>query len=91
MNGLVGQRVVKDGGDYRFEGEIMARFAKKSGAVRVVVENEDGVLHIFSLTQLRVVACCPVCRGAKEVQYGDTSPYPCGNCRERGFILEPLC
>lgn len=49
---FAGDRVIKDGGDYRFEGEIRACFYKKNGKVRYVVENADGVLHIFNRQQL---------------------------------------
>jgi len=45
--------VYKHGGDYSFRGQVRAVFAKKSGAIRVVVENEDGILHIFNEMQLR--------------------------------------
>ena len=44
--------VVKTGGDYSFEGVVVARFHKLSGKERVVVENSDGILHIFNPTQL---------------------------------------
>lgn len=45
--------VIKDRGDYTFEGKIVAAFRKKSGVWRYVVENEAGILHIFSATNLR--------------------------------------
>jgi len=48
----VGDRVSKRSGDYRFAGEVRAGFYKKSGVVRYVVENDDGILHIFSRQQL---------------------------------------
>lgn len=48
----VGDIVIKSGGDYTFIGEIVAIFKKKSGVVRVAVENLDGILHIFSEKQL---------------------------------------
>lgn len=44
----VGQRVAKVGGDYSFIGTVRTRFTKKSGEIRYAVENEDGVLHIYS-------------------------------------------
>jgi len=48
-----GERVVKNKGDYRFEGQIMAIFYKRDGQkLRVVVENDDGILHIFNQNQL---------------------------------------
>ena len=46
---IVGQRVVKQGEDSRFEGEVVACFVKRNlKTVRYVVENDDGVLHIAS-------------------------------------------
>jgi len=53
----VGQHVAKDGGDYRFVGVVVAVFTKKSGKVRYVVENKDGILHIFSESQLILIEC----------------------------------
>lgn len=44
----VGTKFEKTGGDYNFKGEIVAVFSKKSGAVRYVGENEDGLLFIFN-------------------------------------------
>jgi hypothetical protein len=48
----VGDSVVKGGGDYTFEGVVRSVFAKRSGAVRYVVENDAGILHIFSAGNL---------------------------------------
>jgi len=50
-----GDRVLKDGGDYKFEGQVVAVFYKRSGQVRIVVENDAGILHIFSEPQLQVL------------------------------------
>lgn len=47
------QRVSKIGGDYRFEGTIVAVFHKMSGKARYVVENNDGLLFIFNHESLR--------------------------------------
>lgn len=43
-----GDNVRKVGGDYAFEGVVVARFCKVSGKVRFVVEDDRGILHIFS-------------------------------------------
>lgn len=52
----VGARVAKVGGDYSFEGEIVAVFAKRNGvAVRVVVEDDRGILMIMNERQLKGV------------------------------------
>ena len=50
---LVGDRVSKVGGDYRFDGVIVAVFAKLSGATRIVVEDDRGVLFIARPEQYR--------------------------------------
>jgi hypothetical protein len=52
---IVGQRVVKQGEDSRFEGEVVACFVKRNlKTVRYVVENDEGVLHIASERQLQL-------------------------------------
>jgi hypothetical protein len=48
----LGDEVVKVGGDYAFRGRVVAAFHKLSGKARYVVENQDGILHIFSEKQL---------------------------------------
>ena len=55
---VVGDMVAKVGGDYAFAGVVVASFAKLGGAHRYVVENSDGLLHIFSAAPLsrRVVS-----------------------------------
>jgi hypothetical protein len=49
---VVGAHVIKTGGDYTFDGIVVARFAKLSGKIRYVVENKEGILHIFGATNL---------------------------------------
>ena len=49
----VGDNVSKVGGDYRFDGTVVAAFRKLSGVVRFVVEDDRGVLHIYSAKNLR--------------------------------------
>ena len=44
----VGDCVEKTGGDYTFEGAVVSVFEKSSGQVRLVVEDDRGVLHIYS-------------------------------------------
>lgn len=53
MSFEVGDRVEKVGGDYQFVGVVVAKFRKLSGAVRYVVEDDRGVLHIYSEKNLR--------------------------------------
>lgn len=48
----VGDKVRKNSGDYKFAGTVVSVFFKKSGAVRYVVENDDGLLFIFNGSQL---------------------------------------
>ena len=51
----VGDLVEKVGGDYTFVGHVVAVFAKLSGAIRLVVEDDLGVLHVYSEKILRLV------------------------------------
>ena len=44
----IGQAVRKVGGDYTFEGTVIGVFFKKSGVVRYAVEDDRGVIHIYS-------------------------------------------
>lgn len=51
----VGDRVRKNVGDYDFDGVVVSVFNKLGGEERVVVENADRLLHIFSSKQLEVL------------------------------------
>ena len=63
MKFIVGQRVVKEGEDSRFEGEVVAAFVKRNmRTLRYVIESDDGVLHIANERQLRL--CMPEAPGA---------------------------
>lgn len=44
----VGDKVEKIGGDYTFVGIIVSVFKKLSGKIRLVVEDDRGVLHVYS-------------------------------------------
>lgn len=48
-----GDKVENIDGDYTFDGEIVVAFRKISGAVRYVVEDDRGALHIYSEKNLR--------------------------------------
>lgn len=48
-------QVAKVGGDYTFVGVIVAAFPKLSGVRRYVVEDDRGVLHVYSGRMLRLV------------------------------------
>lgn len=50
---IVGDTVEKVGGDYTFKGVVVSSFAKLSGQIRHVVEDDRGVLHIYSEKNLR--------------------------------------
>lgn len=49
----IGDKVEKVGGDYQFVGVIVSVFQKLSGAIRLVVEDDRGVLHVYSEKNLR--------------------------------------
>lgn len=51
----VGDRVRKTVGDYDFDGVVVSVFQKLRGETRIVVENDDRLLHIFSEKQLEVL------------------------------------
>ena len=45
----VGQKITKKpGGEYTFEGTVVAAFRKCNGAERYVVENDEGIMHIMA-------------------------------------------
>lgn len=48
----VGDVVNKVGGDYSFKGVVRSSFSKASGATRYAVEDDRGVLHIYSAKNL---------------------------------------
>lgn len=50
----IGDKVSKVGGDYSFEGIVVAAFYKLSGAPRYVVEDDRGVLHVYSFKNLKL-------------------------------------
>lgn len=52
----VGDQVEKVGGDYQFVGVVVAAFQKLSGVWRYVVEDDRGVLHVYSAKILRRIS-----------------------------------
>lgn len=50
----VGDLVSKVGGDYRFDGTVIAVFRKLSGVIRLAVEDDRGVVHIYSEKNLKL-------------------------------------
>jgi len=50
----IGDKVSKVGGDYRFDGIVVAAFQKLSGVTRYVVEDDRGILHIYSDKNLKI-------------------------------------
>ena len=48
----VGDKVEKVTGDYTFKGIIVAVFKKLDGKTRYVAENGEGLLHIYSASNL---------------------------------------
>ena len=57
----VGDKVEKVGGDYVFVGVVVSRFVKLSGAQRYVVEDDRGVLHVYSAKNLKCNLGRPFC------------------------------
>lgn len=51
----LGEPVRKVGGDYDFEGVVVGKAHKLSGQTRYVVEDDRGILHIYSSKQLEHV------------------------------------
>jgi hypothetical protein len=51
----VNDKVEKVGGDYTFEGIVVSVFKKLSGLTRLVVEDDRGVLHVYSEKILRKI------------------------------------
>lgn len=51
----IGRYYRKQGGDYEFEGTCVSVFFKKSGLLRVVLEDKRGLLFIFNPSQLHDV------------------------------------
>lgn len=51
----IGDQFVKEGGDYTFIGEVRGIITKKSGKVRIVGENRDGLLFIFNPEAIRKI------------------------------------
>lgn len=47
-----GAKVSKTGGDYRFDGTVVGVFRKISGVIRYAVEDDRGVVHIYSRKNL---------------------------------------
>lgn len=51
----IGDNVRKIGGDYSFEGYVVSAFYKLSGKSRYVVEDDRGILHIYSDKNLELL------------------------------------
>lgn len=51
----MGDHVEKVGGDYTFEGYVVAAFRKLSLQERFVVEDDRGILHVYSAKNLRLI------------------------------------
>lgn len=52
----VGDLVKKITGDYSFKGTVVSVFPKVNGMVRLVVEDDRGILHIYSEKNLAIVS-----------------------------------
>jgi len=62
----VGDRVEKTSGDYTYEGTVVSVFKKLSGKIRLVVEDNRGLLFIFNEKSL--TSFCALC---DELEDGD--------------------
>lgn len=51
----VEDKVLKYTGDYQLEGEIRSVFTTKKGKTRYVVEHDNGILHIYSDANLKLL------------------------------------
>ncbi len=90
-----GDSVEKTSGDYRFKGTVVSVFYKISGVVRYVVENDDGLLFIFSESQLTKCdpwrenvkdKTCPACGGDGEQV--SSHRYTCYDCNGTGKVTQ---
>lgn len=50
-----GDKVKKVGGDYSFEGIVVAAFFKLTGRDRYVVEDDRGILHVYGPNNLELL------------------------------------
>lgn len=48
----LGDEVIKQGGDYTYEGIVVGIVVKRSGQMRFVVEDDRGLLFIFNGDQI---------------------------------------
>lgn len=98
----VGDQVEKITGDYNFTGTVVAVFQKLNGNVRLVVENSDGILHIFSESNLKkridsteldtsfsewLTTNCP--KIEKTILYGPGGPPPDEHCIWDEIMKDP--
>ncbi len=51
----IGDKVFKHTGDYNIEGIVVAVFTTTKGKTRYVVEHENGILHIYSEANIRLI------------------------------------
>ena len=70
---VVGDPVEKVGGDYQFEGSVVSVFKKLSGITRLVVEDDRGVLHVYSEGNLQLKGPLVVRSRATGLYLSDTT------------------
>ena len=56
MKFKVGDKVIKDSGDYIYDGTVVGAFRKLSGIPRYIVEDNRGLLFIFNEKSLKIHA-----------------------------------
>lgn len=74
---------------YEFEGFVVSSFSTIAGKDRVVVDNGDGLLHIFNEDQLEIVTD-DVAEKIREITYSLNSLLQEKNKRYGNSALEPL-
>lgn len=86
-----GDKVSKVGGDYRFDGVVVAIVSKLSGHVRYVVEDDRGVLHIYAPHQLAPAAAAPDPRDAALAAKDEEIGRLRGACESAVRGLDVIC
>lgn len=87
---IVGDVVEKVGGDYTFVGTIVSKFNKLSGKERFVVEDDRGVLHVYSEKNIKLVVAKPIdpinsCNRHRDCDAADATVAASGRRNEWGM------
>lgn len=52
---IIGDRIIKDQGDYQFVGTIIGILTKRSGAIRYAIEDDRGLILIMNDKQFNIM------------------------------------